>query len=515
MTNRFEYLCYNQLNNLIIITFLKFPLSVKSAIPIPKDRKAVVAGRFYPDTPEELRNEIENLLFSASKLSLNKIDETNKILAIISPHAGYVFSGTVAASGFSILKNNKNIKRVFLLGSSHYAWYEGVSIYFKGYYSTPLGKIEIDSDITSKIFEKSALFNFRLEAHAHEHSLEVQLPFLQYFLGNNFKIIPILIGGHSTEIPRKLANILKPYLGGENLFVISSDLSHYPKYNDAVKVDKNTVEALCSNNTGNFLRQLKENEHKMYENLSTSMCGWTSALTLLYMTEKQKGINFSPVLYQNSGEIPIYGDKSRVVGYQSVLVSQKQETNEMPDHLSDEDKQLLLTLAHNSISKKVRGKEEDEPTLVPIPDKYKTPQGAFVSIYIDNELRGCIGRIESDLPLYKTIEQTAISAATHDTRFIPVKPDELKKMKVEISILTPLKKIDSIDEIIPGKHGILIRKDFRSGTFLPQVATRTGWNAQEMVEECSKHKAGLGSDGWKDADIFTYEAVIISDKVEN
>jgi len=169
-------------------------------------------------------------------------------------------------------------------------------------------------------------------------------------------------------------------------------------------------------------------------------------------------------------------------------------------------------VARNSITRKISGTESEQSTFANIPDRYKKPQGAFVSIYVEKELRGCIGRIETDNPLYITIEQTAESAATRDTRFVSIKPDELDKMKIEISILTPLKKIQSIDEIIPGRHGILIRKDFRSGTFLPQVAARTGWSSLEMVEECSKRKAGLGADGWKDADIFTYEAVIISDK---
>ncbi len=481
-------------------------------MPIPAERKPVVAGRFYPSSSKELNKEIDNLTHSALKLYKKKVEEEDEILAIISPHAGYIFSGTVAASAYNVLKDRNKIKRVFIIGSSHYAWYDGVSIYFKGFYSTPLGKIAVDTELASEILEKNTIFNFRLEAHAHEHSLEVQLPFLQYFLKSNFKIVPILIGGHSVEVPKKVAEVLRPYLGGENLFVISSDLSHYPKYNDALKVDKNTVEAICSNNPDIFLKQLKENEHKNYENLATSMCGWTSALTLLYMTSDLKGASYIPMLYQNSGEIPIYGDKSRVVGYQSVVVTQKSVSKEDSKTMSEDDKQLLLSVARNSITRKISGTESEQSTFANIPDRYKKPQGAFVSIYVEKELRGCIGRIETDNPLYITIEQTAESAATRDTRFVSIKPDELDKMKIEISILTPLKKIQSIDEIIPGRHGILIRKDFRSGTFLPQVAARTGWSSLEMVEECSKRKAGLGADGWKDADIFTYEAVIISDK---
>jgi len=485
---------------------------MKSSVAIPLERKPVVAGRFYPAASEQLHKEIDNLYHSACKLVQYNLAPEDEILAIISPHAGYVYSGTVAASAFSVLRNMKKITRVFLIGSSHHAWYEGASIYFKGHYATPLGNLEIDSEVATAILDENTVFDFHPEAHAHEHSLEVQLPFLQFFLGHDFKIVPILLGGQSLETPKKIAKILSPFIGSNNLFVISTDLSHYPEYNDAIKVDKNTVEALCTNNPQKFLEQLKTNELKKYPNHSTSMCGWMSALTLLHMTHNLEGITYLPLLYQNSGEIPIYGDKTRVVGYQSVAVCKRVSSESVNETLSEEEKEKLLFIARNSIIQKVKGIESDEIKLSNIPQKYLRPQGAFVSIYVDNELRGCIGKIESNNPLYKTIEQTAISAAIHDTRFSSIRIEELDKMKIEISILTPLKKIDSIEEIIPGKHGILIRKDIRSGTFLPQVATRTGWTALEMLEKCSERKAGLGKDGWRDADIYTYEAIIISEK---
>jgi AmmeMemoRadiSam system protein A len=351
-----------------------------------------------------------------------------------------------------------------------------------------------------------------MEAHSQEHSLEVQLPFLQHFLDHEFKIVPILLGGQSVETPKKLARILSPYLGNENLFVISTDLSHYPEYNDAIKIDKNTVEAFCSNDPDLFLEQLKTNELKNYPNLSTSMCGWMAALTLLYMTCHRKSVTYIPLLYQNSGEIPLYGDKSRVVGYQSVAICQKMNSDKDSDAFTKEDKQKLLSIARNSIIGRLKGTTSEGITPDEVPEKYLKPQGAFVSIYVNNDLRGCIGKIESNIPLYETIQQTAISAAFHDTRFPSIKTEEIESMEIEISILTPLKKIESIDDIVPGKHGILIRKDIRSGTFLPQVAARTGWSAQEMLEECSERKAGLGRDGWRDADIYIYEALIISEK---
>jgi len=193
----------------------------------------------------------------------------------------------------------------------------------------------------------------------------------------------------------------------------------------------------------------------------------------------------------------------------AVLRKMKDESPKF--YLTENEKQALLTIARDSIKENL---EEDQypDTPISISDALNSPMGAFVSIYIDGELRGCIGRINTEDPLYQTVERMAIASASSDSRFSSIRPDELGRMRIEISVLSPLKKIHSPEEIIPGRHGIMIKKDYNSGTFLPQVAQKTGWDAEEMLCQCSERKAGLGRYGWKDAEIYTYEALVFSDR---
>ncbi|HSH19771.1 MAG TPA: AmmeMemoRadiSam system protein A, partial [Draconibacterium sp.] len=254
------------------------------------------------------------------------------------------------------------------------------------------------------------------------------------------------------------------------------------------------------------LSTIRENKRLNIENLATSLCGWTSVLTLLYLTENEK-YDFEKVYYQNSGDSPIYGSKNRVVGYWSIAVYHKN----IEFKISEKEKKELLDKARNSINTFVKtGKKGD---LLPPNSNgiLNEIAGAFVSIYINKKLRGCIGAFAKKKPLNEIVQEMAVSAS-HDRRFDPVKPDELEEMELEISVLSPLKKINSISEIELGNHGVYIKKGFNSGTFLPQVATKTGWSLEEFVGHCSKDKAGLGWEGWKAADLFTYEAIIFKDE---
>jgi AmmeMemoRadiSam system protein A len=245
------------------------------------------------------------------------------------------------------------------------------------------------------------------------------------------------------------------------------------------------------------------------------MCGWTAVLTLLYITENESDIQYQPLLYKNSGDTAIFGDKHRVVGYQSVAVLKKNAMDEKFLILTNNESQLLLQIAHNAITDMLDNKYNDLPDGNLLSENLKQLCGVFVSVYVKNELRGCIGRLETTTQLYISVHDMAKAAAMHDTRFKPVSKEEIDSLSIEISVLTPLKKISSVNEIIPGRHGILIKKDNRSGTFLPQVAQRTGWTTEEMLQQCSERKAGLGPDGWKHAEIYIYEVLIISDKPEN
>lgn len=477
--------------------------------PYPKqiDRQPVAAGRFYSAHAEKLELEIEKMFLNAEKEIKIKLPSANDLLALIAPHAGYVYSGIVSASAFLQLKHLNPRKRIFLIGSSHHTDFNGASIYNVGNYLTPFGHVEVDKVLADNLIEQSPIIEFVQAAHAHEHGLEVMLPFIQYFWKNEFKIVPIVIATHRNDICKQLADLLMPYFNTQNLFVFSTDLSHYPDYDNAVKIDKQTTQAILKADSQFFLEQINKHKSLNIPNLATSICGWTSILTLLYIMEEQKNDNIHSILYQNSGDAKLYGEKDRVVGYQSMAIYKNQKENQFT--LSEDEKQQLLALAKKSI----KHYAESGTKLVPKPDEYSSnniiqKRGAFVSVYEKDELRGCIGRISTPASLFETIAELAVSATFFDTRFSPISKNLLDEIQIEISVLTPLKRISSPDEIILGKHGIYIKKGAHSGTFLPQVGERSDWTNEEFLGHCAKNKARIGWDGWKDAELFTYEAII-------
>jgi AmmeMemoRadiSam system protein B/AmmeMemoRadiSam system protein A len=479
---------------------------MKSGPTNHKIREAQFAGQFYPDNKDELTNQLHNFFKEAKKLNTDS-DNNQHLQAIVVPHAGYVFSGQVAATAYHQIPENANYKRIFVLASSHRYSFNGAAVYCSGNYKTPLGEIEVDNSLSKELVNNSAWFLDHPDAHENEHSLEVQLPFLQYKLRNNFLLMPIIMGTHDPEICKKIAEELKPWFTAENLWVISTDFSHYPDYDDACKVDELTASAICSNQPEKLQSVLKENKKLNIGNLATSLCGWTSVLTLLYMAENQE-YNFEKIFYQNSGDSKKYGGKNRVVGYWSIAVYNPKKEFE----ISDEEKKELLEKARNSIAGFVKTGKKGKPVPPKSSGILNEITGAFVSIYVDGKLRGCIGGFAGERTLNDIVQQMAVSASC-DRRFSSIETEELDKMELEISVLSPLKKIDSIDEIVLGKHGIYIKKGINSGTFLPQVATKTGWNLEEFLGHCSRDKAGMGWDGWKEAEIFIYEAIVFRDSI--
>jgi AmmeMemoRadiSam system protein A len=320
-----------------------------------------------------------------------------------------------------------------------------------------------------------------------------------------------VIGTQDKAACKEIAKALKPYFNDRNLFVISTDFSHYPEYEDANEVDASTADALCSNSKEEFLAVLESNEASGIPNLATAMCGWSSVLTLLNLTGGNDQYDYHKVLYMNSGDASYYPDKSRVVGYYAIAVTSSQEEGGFI--LTDKDKADLLGIARLTMEEYVTGGVVPELKTENFSDNIKVPCGAFVTLNKDGQLRGCIGTFDPNDPLYVdplyvVVQQMAVAASTRDYRFSKVKKDEFEDIELEISVLTPMKKINSIDEIILGKHGIYIRKGMSSGTFLPQVATETGWTLEEFLGHCAKDKAGIGWNGWKDADIFIYEAIV-------
>lgn len=472
----------------------------------PVDRQPAVAGQFYPAARNELKRTLDELYAHAAPRS-----GSLNVAALIVPHAGYVYSGEVAASGFNQIDPEKKYDNVFLIGSSHHVGFEGASVYTAGDFVTPLGEARVNRKLGGDLIAKHDVFTDRRDAHVPEHSLEVQLPFLQTRLRHPFQIVPILLGANRPETCRKIAAALHPYMNDRNLFLVSTDFSHYPAYDAAVSVDKATAAAIVTNSPDALVQTLQKNEESGVLGLATSLCGWSSVLTLLYMTAEEDDITYQIVQYRNSGDAT-RGDKKRVVGYYALVATRQAGPPSTSFSLSPQEKSTLLSIARQTVEAYVKDRSIPAVDATGFSEPLTTPCGAFVTLMKHEMLRGCIGRFDAPDPLYKTVQQMAIASATQDGRFEPVTSGELRDLQIEISVLSPMRKVASIDEIQLGKHGIYLRKGMRSGTFLPQVATETGWTTEEFLGHCARDKAGLGWEGWKDADLFTYEALVFSEK---
>ena len=342
---------------------------------------------------------------------------------------------------------------------------------------------------------------YRPEAHDREHCLEVQLPFLQRRLKEVAPIVPIIISTSNLERLKGIADRLKPYFNDENLFIVSSDFAHYPKYEDACEVDAKTGRAIESGNVKTFIDTIEANANSGIRNLATSACGELAIVTLMLMMDRDYEVKH--LLYQNSGDIDDY-DHSRVVGYHAFAIVRGEAQGFV---LGEEEKQALKRIAYESIKAKLEGKRT-RISGDALPPALNERCGAFVSLHKHGRLRGCIGHFGEDTPLYEIVAEMARAAAFEDPRFMPLEREELDEVDIELSVLTPMRRISSIDEFELHRHGIYIRKGFRSGTFLPQVADEVNWTKEEFLGHCSQDKAGLGWDGWREAELYVYEAIV-------
>ena len=474
---------------------------VKTTAPVV--RPATQAGRFYEGNPQVLSHEVDSFL------ALHAHDGVQgNVAALIVPHAGYYYSGSVAASAYMALDTARHYKRIFLLGPSHHVWFDGASVNSEAdYYATPLGQVKVDRETVRQLMAADSVFSYQPKAHDSEHCLEVQLPFLQRRLGDVPPIVPIIISTNDYRKMQRITKVLKPYFVDENLFVVSSDFSHYPSYDDACKVDARTGKAVESGDVEQFIAAIESNAGSGIRNLATSACGEFPIVTMMLMLDDSCQVKH--LMYQNSGDVA-GSDHSRVVGYHSFAVLRKAAGVDADFSLSDVEKQVLKDIALQSIKDSLNGKriEEADSLLFTLNSSLKRKCGAFVSLHKHGQLRGCIGHFGEDVPLHEIVARMARAAAFEDPRFLPLRREELDDVNIEISVLTPMRRIQSLDEFQLHRHGIYIRRGYRSGTFLPQVADEVNWTKEEFVGHCAQDKAGIGWDGWKDAELYVYEAIV-------
>jgi len=464
-------------------------------------RKPAKAGQFYPADKKSLESSIKGYLNEAET-----VDIKGKLIGLVVPHAGHPCSGPVAAYSYKNLIGKK-IDTIILVGSSHHVNLKNVSINNKDY-ETPLGVVKLDAKTREEICSKIEGDCLNEECHKSEHSLEVQLPFIQ-MVQPDVSIVPILINNPDNVAP--LAKALSQ-LEKENdniLFIASTDLSHYLEYKEAVDVDKKIIDKILSLDEKKILADM----YKPQE----SPCG-SPALATIMLAAKLSGAN-KGVLYKylNSGDT--CGNRRGVVGYSAIgfyktIEERKERKMTTQGKLSHQQQAILLKLARESMETYVKS---SKPIEVKIDDpELNAPLGAFVTLKINGVLRGCIGRFGPTESLAKTVAQMAVEAAVRDPRFPPVSEEELDKIDIEISVLSPLEECKDVNKIEVGVHGLEIQKGWHKGVLLPQVATEWGWDRETFLENTCL-KAGLDKDAWKEEDttIYTFTAQVFGEKELN
>jgi len=422
-------------------------------------RNPVVAGQFYPDSVSQLRAMIESM-----------VDEKaakEEVIGLVSPHAGYIYSGPVAGAVISKIK----FKDTFvIMGPNHSGLGKPLSIMTEGTWKTPLGEVEIDSELAKKILAISSHLQEDPVAHLREHSIEVQIPFLQYFK-RDIKLVPIVIayatGAIYKEMGREIAQAIKE-LNKEVVIIASSDMTHYEPQEAAHRKDSQAIEAILNLNEDELLRRVEE--------LDISMCGYAPTASLISAAKELGATGAELVRYQTSGDTT--GDYSAVVGYAGIIIKRVEI-------------HPLVRLAKEAVETYVtEGKVVSPPEeLTP---EMRERAGVFVSLHKFDELRGCIGTFEPQRQnVAEEIIVNAISSATRDPRFPPVTDSELEDLTYSVDVLTPPEPIESQEQLDPKKYGVIVECGFRKGLLLPDLE---GVDTVDYQIDICRQKAGIAPD---------------------
>jgi len=473
-------------------------------------RKPAFAGQFYSDNPAILKKQIESFLKNAVP---QKVDSA---VAIIVPHAGYIYSGQIDVDAYNQVKQNK-YDLIVILGTNHTtAGLTGISLYPKGGFSTPVGVAQIDDNAAEKLLKADKDVIANTSVFDKEHSVEIQVPFIKYFFPDA-KILPLIVAEPNIEMCKKFAKALVSSTENKKVLVVaSSDLSHYPKFDDAIKTDNNTLKTIAGLNTDKIVKVMEDQLDQNTPQLLTCACGEAPILAAVSFANEVEADRVSIISYNNSGYNPI-GTVDKVVGYGAVVISKGKSFSQQDVDstvinnsyvLTESDKVSLLKYARETL------KQYFETQTVPLPRNMNTmlkiKRGAFVTLNKNKQLRGCIGHMSQDTPLSTNVGAMTLQAAFNDTRFSPLTKEELPQLEIEISVLTPFTKIKSADEIKLGIDGVIVKKGNKQAVFLPQVATETGWDKETFLDQLC-YKAGLNAGAWKDADLFTFRADVFSE----
>lgn len=471
-----------------------------------------LAGSWYAPDAATLKSEISSYLAEAQAPAVADI------CAMIVPHAGYRFSGRVAACGYKLLQG-RSYQRVVVLGPSHSVYLPGVaSVPDAAAYQTPLGRIEVDQAFIAKLL-KSSRFTQSPQASDGEHSVEIQLPFLQTVLPG-VRVVPIVIGQLDEAAARDIAGALAPLVDGRSLVVASSDFTHYGPNYQYVPFSSDVPGSLSKLDMGAyaFIEKIDATGFADYcLRTGATICGRDGIRVLLHLLPS--GTRATLLKYDKSGRI--VGDYENSVSYLCAAFSAKwppvaakpagpEPEKKTGPALSGQDRSALLKLARAALTHYFEHKKAPQPEQlgISVTPGMKNIMGAFVTLQENGQLRGCIGEILPRRPVYEAVIKRAIDAAVHDSRFSPVKAQEVANLVIEISALTPPHPVGSYRDIVLGKHGIVLTKGRAGAVFLPQVAPEQHWTIEETLNNLSS-KAGLPTDAWKEGASFqVFEAEV-------
>ncbi|NIA12482.1 MAG: AmmeMemoRadiSam system protein B [Nitrospiraceae bacterium] len=479
--------------------------------PVKRVLTSALAGRWYTDDAAELSEELDGYLDSVDAEPLANVH------ALILPHAGYRYSGQVAAYGVKQLAG-QSFKRVVVLGPSHrLRMANRASVPSATHYATLLGEVPLDLDFIAAL-KRHPQFVTVPEAHDGEHSVQIEVPLLQRALGA-FTLVPIVVGQLDADTARAMGGIVKGLLGPDTLVVVSSDFVHYGSRFDYVPFKDDVAENLKKLDLGawEFIeRRDVAGWYDYIDETGATICGRHAIAVLLPMLPDDSSAHL--LRYDTSGHIT--NDWSNSVSYLSIAFRCTWERGtpmeaEKPDTatLSEDEKKQLLSLARGTLEYYVEHDRMPKPADlgVAITAGMEQVMGAFVTLHEHGRLRGCIGEIFPRRPLYEAVMDHAVNSGMRDHRFTPVVAEELPLLHYEISALTVPEPVASYEDIEIGRHGMVIEKNGRTAVFLPQVAPQQGWDIAETLTQLSR-KAGLPGDAWKEGAAFTvFEAIVFEE----
>ncbi len=468
-----------------------------------------LAGTWYRSSPAALNRELSEYLKNARLPR-----KMHKVVSVISPHAGLDYSGSVAAHSFKALQPERP-ETIIIVGFTHKKHLPGtISVFDAEAFVTPLGRALIDADVTSALLSYDPSLRYVPEAFEGENSIEMLIPLAQAALPEA-KLALVAIGDQNEDTAKVLAEALyKVLLSGKNVVMVASaDMSHYLPEEQAVKKDKLTIDKLSQMDPEEFYRYSVASGHEI-------MCGRASVYAVMKASIMAGADDFQVLKYSTSGDSS--GDKSRVVGYLSaafVRTSGKTLKAEIVKRekgmFTKEEKKKLLGIARSAITEYLSSGEMINPKVKEA--ALLAPLGGFVTLHRNGSLRGCIGRMSSEMPFYRTVIEMALAAAFEDSRFMPVTEKELSEIDIEISALSPMRRVFDPSEIEMGKHGVMVSMGRRSGVYLPQVAVETGWSKEEFMNSLCRDKAGISESAWRtgEAEVYVYTAEVFGEKEMN